>query len=86
MERKDGEAPVIYCVVPEEFGEELYERLKAYYADDDEVEVIVDRCQSDRRGERLGRRLDISRREVRDRRSKPVMGEFPDLEPGDGAA
>ncbi len=86
MERKDGEAPVIYCVVPEEFGEELYERLKAYYADDDEVEVIVDRRQSDRRGERLGRRLDISRREVRDRRSKPVMGEFPDLEPGDGAA
>lgn len=86
MERQEEEAPVIYCVVPEEFGEELYERLKAYYADDEEVEVIVDRRRGDRRGERLGQRLDISRREVRDRRSKPVMGEFPDLEPGDATA
>lgn len=77
---------MIYCVVPEEFGEELYERLKAYYADDEEVEVIVDRRRGDRRGERLSHSLDISRRKVRDRRSKPVMGEFPDLEPSDGVA
>jgi hypothetical protein len=34
---------VIYCVVPEELAEELYDKLVAYYANDPGVEVIVDR-------------------------------------------
>ena len=32
---------MIYSVVPEELGPEIYEQLKAYYADDPEVTVIV---------------------------------------------
>ena len=72
---------MIYCVVPEEFGPELFERLTAYYADDPEVTVIVDRRKSDRRGGPA--QVDDSRRELRDRRKPPRSGEFPGLEPDD---
>ena len=41
---------MIYCVVPQELADELYEKLTAYYADDPNVEVIVDRRKAERRG------------------------------------
>jgi hypothetical protein len=67
---------VIYCVIPEELAEELFERLTRYYADDPGVTVIVDRRRSSRRerGSPAG-----GRREVRDRRRARVAGEFPKL-------
>jgi hypothetical protein len=72
---------MIYCVVPEELAPELYDQLATYYADDPNVEVIIDRRKSERRsaedGEN-GRR----RREIRDRRRPRVPGEFPPLEAG----
>jgi hypothetical protein len=34
---------MIYCVVPPALADELFEKLVAYYADDPNVEVIVDR-------------------------------------------
>jgi len=34
---------VIYCVVPRELEAELFDKLTAYYAADDNVTVIVDR-------------------------------------------
>ena len=37
---------MIYCVVPEELAPELYDRLAAYYADDGNVQVIIDRRRS----------------------------------------
>ena len=40
---------MIYCVVPEELADELYERMVEYYKDDPNVEVIVDRRKSSRR-------------------------------------
>ena len=40
---------VIYCVVPEELADELFEKLTAYYADDPNVTVIVDRRKASRR-------------------------------------
>ena len=40
---------MIYCVVPEALADELYDKLAAYYADDPNVEVIVDRRKSERR-------------------------------------
>lgn len=68
--------PVIYCVVPEELADELLPKLEAYYADDDNVTVIVDRRQAERR-----RRGDTppaeTQREIRDRRRARVPGEFP---------
>lgn len=67
---------MIYCVIPEELAEELFEKLTRYYADDPEVTVIVDRRRSSRRerGSPGG-----GRREVRDRRRSRVTGEFPRL-------
>ena len=63
-----------YCVVPQELADELYDKLVAYYADDPNVEVIVDR----RKGERRERgATGGGDRQVRDRRRQRVPGEFP---------
>jgi hypothetical protein len=69
---------MIYCVVPEELAPELYDKLSDYYADDPNVEVIIDR----RRGERRARGNDASadQRVLRDRRRRGVPGEFPPLD------
>jgi len=66
---------VICCVAPQELADELYERLVAYYAEDPNVEVIVDR----RRGERRGRGSPAGgeQRQTRDRRRPRVPGDFP---------
>jgi hypothetical protein len=65
---------VIYCVVPQELADELYDKLVAYYADDPNVEVIVDR----RKGERRERgATGGGDRQVRDRRRQRVPGDFP---------
>jgi hypothetical protein len=73
---------MIYCVVPEELAPELYDQLTAYYADDPNVEVIIDRRKAERRSSEGddGRH----RRELRDRRRPRVPGEFPPLEAGGG--
>jgi hypothetical protein len=64
---------VIYCVIPQELADELFDKLTRYYADDPGVTVIVDRRRSSRRerGSPSG-----GRREVRDRRRSRVTGEF----------
>jgi hypothetical protein len=69
-------APVIYCVVPEALADELFEKLEAYYADDPNVTVIVDRRRASRRerGSSGG-----GNRERRDRRRSRVTGELPPL-------
>ena len=65
---------MIYCVVPQDLADELYDKLVAYYADDPNVEVIVDR----RKGERRERgATGGGDRQVRDRRRQRVPGEFP---------
>ncbi len=68
---------MIYCVVPEELADELYDRLVSYYEDDPNVTVIVDRRKQSRRspGSTGG-----GQREVRDRRRARVAGEFPTIE------
>ena len=62
---------MIYCVVPEEMADELYDRLKDYYADDPNVTVIVDRRKSSRRSPASG---GGGQRERRDRRRSRVAG------------
>ena len=70
---------MIYCVVPEELAPELYDKLAAYYADDPNVEVIIDRRRGERRsGERSA---EADQRVIRDRRRRGVPGEFPPIEP-----
>ncbi|HEU4979258.1 MAG TPA: hypothetical protein VFT42_10215 [Solirubrobacteraceae bacterium] len=70
---------MIYSVVPEELADELYEKLVAYYKDDPNVTVIVDRRSSERRGPG-DTPEDASRRETRDRRRPRVPGEFPPID------
>ena len=68
---------MIYSVVPAELPE-LYEQLVAYYKDDPNVKVIVDRRKQERRGGETPPEAD--QRVVRDRRRPRVPGEFPALE------
>jgi hypothetical protein len=70
---------MVYCVVPRELEPELYDRLSAYYADDPEVEVIVDRRVGDRRSRRPRSEVVAQQREVRDRRRRRAVGEVPSL-------
>jgi len=67
---------MIYCVVPEVLADELFDKLTGYYADDENVTVIVDRRHSTRRerGSTGG-----GKREVRDRRRSKVAGELGTL-------
>jgi hypothetical protein len=61
---------LIYCVVPASLADELYDKLVAYYADDANVTVIVDR----RKGERRARGAADNAgglRQLRDRRQRP---------------
>jgi len=71
---------VIYCVVPRPLADELYPKLVEHYRDDDNVTVIIDRRESDRRarGARASEE-DIERRTIRDRRRARVPGELPPL-------
>jgi hypothetical protein len=67
---------VIYCVIPPELRDELYDKLVAYYKDNPNVEVIVDRRMGpDRRhGKDAGEFKE--RRQIRDRR-RARPGTFP---------
>ena len=68
---------MIYCVVPRELENELYDKLVEYYKDNPNVTVIVDRREGpDRRqGKSRG-----GKREVRDRRRARIPGTFPETE------
>jgi hypothetical protein len=68
---------MIYCVIPRELESELYERMVAYYADNPNVTVIIDRRSGPdrRRGRSFG-----GLRELRDRRRRRASGTFPKLD------
>ncbi|HTY96508.1 MAG TPA: hypothetical protein VMB91_05665 [Solirubrobacteraceae bacterium] len=67
---------MIYCVVPTALADELFDKLTAYYRDDENVEVIVERRRFDRRARR-GRAdaATLERRVIRDRRRARVAGD-----------
>jgi hypothetical protein len=72
---------MIYSVVPKPLAEELYPKLVEHYKNDDNVTVIVDRREADRRS-REGAAADADarqRRVVRDRRRARVAGDLPPL-------
>jgi hypothetical protein len=71
---------VIYCVVPVELEEELYDKLAAYYADNPDVTVIVDRRRGPDRRRADGTDLHDERRVTRDRRRARAPGTFPAVE------
>ena len=61
----------IYCVVPRQLADQLYDKLVEYYRDDPNVEVIVDR----RRGGEPG-----PKPSDRGRRRRRVPGTFPPID------
>ena len=75
---------MIYCVVPKPLAEELYPKLVEHYKDEENVTVIIDRREFDRRA-RYGRSESpkasdgLQRRIVRDRRRARVPGDLPPL-------
>ena len=65
---------MIYCVIPRELESELFAKMTAYYEDNPNVTVIVDRRHGPdrRRGKAYG-----GMRELRDRRRMRAPGTFP---------
>ena len=65
---------VIYCVIPRELEDDLFEKMTAYYQDNPNVTVIVDRRAGPdrRRGRAYG-----GMRQIRDRRRARATGTFP---------
>jgi hypothetical protein len=77
---------VIYCVIPPELKDELYDRLVEYYKDNSNVEVIVDRRTGpDRRQEKASAEV-LEQRKTRDRRRGRVPGTFPSTDLPEEAA
>ncbi|MCW3067680.1 MAG: hypothetical protein JWL67_305 [Solirubrobacterales bacterium] len=73
---------MIYCVVPKPLADELYPKLSEHYKDEENVTVIIDRREFDRRARygRSGSSADgRQRRVVRDRRRARVPGDLPPL-------
>ena len=68
---------MIYCVIPQALEAELLDKLTAYYADDPNVEVIVDRRTGPDRRKASGAPAHDERREIRDRRHRRIPGTFP---------
>ena len=67
---------MIYCVVPRALADELYPRMVERYRDDENVTVILERREFDRRA-RTGAGTDgAQRRIVRDRRRARVPGDL----------
>jgi hypothetical protein len=71
---------MIYCVIPRELEDELYEKMVEYYKDNPNVSVIVDRREGEDR--RSGRAFG-GKREIRDRRRARAAGTFPSTDPPD---
>ena len=71
---------MIYCVIPRELENELFDKMVEYYKDNPNVEVIVDRREGPDR--RAGKPADEfqEKRLIRDRRRRRP-GSFPDTDP-----
>jgi hypothetical protein len=73
---------VIYCVIPPELADELYDKMVEYYEDNPNVTVIIDRRKGpDRRNRKGAEDAEYAeQRETRDRRRARIPGTFPETE------
>jgi hypothetical protein len=73
---------VIYCVIPPELADELYDKMVEYYKDNPNVTVIIDRRKGPDRRNRKGGDDDGAKeqRQTRDRRRPRIPGTFPETE------
>ena len=70
---------MIYCVIPAELADELYDKLTVYYAGDENVKVIVDRRSGDRRRGSAPSDAERQQRTQRERRRARIAGDSPPL-------
>ena len=75
---------MIYCVIPRELEDELFDKMVAYYEDNPNVTVIVDRREGDDRRAGKAPPEIQEKRQVRDRRRSRVTGTFPDTDAPSG--
>jgi hypothetical protein len=69
---------VIYCVIPREWVDDLYDRMVTYYAENPDVTVIVDRRHGGKpRADGYG----PHEWGLRDRRRVRLVGTFPATDP-----
>jgi len=77
---------MIYCVVPSAMADELYPKLVKHYENDDNVTVVIDRREADRRARGARPTAEDqgphTRRVIRDRRRARVPGDLPPLVDG----
>ena len=69
---------MIYCVIPRELEDELFDKMVEYYKDNPNVTVIVDRRTGPDRRTRGGE--PGGKRELRDRRRSRIPGTFLETE------
>jgi hypothetical protein len=74
---------MIYCVIPQALADELYDKMVAYYKDDPNVTVIIDRREGPDRRAAEGNAAHDQRRVIRDRRQRRATGSFPPTFEGD---
>ena len=72
---------MIYSVVPKPLADELYPKLAEYYEGEENVSVIVDRREFDRRARSRSATAaaDAEKRVVRERRRARMPGDLPPL-------
>ena len=68
---------MIYCVIPRELEDKLFEKMVEYYKDNPNVTVIVDRRTGP---DRRSQRETGGKRETRDRRRPRIPGTFLEAE------
>jgi len=78
--RASYSGPVIYCVIPRELEADLFDKMVAYYADNPNVTVIVDRREGVDRRSAQEHASFKERRQTRDRRRVRLPGTFPETD------
>ncbi|MCW2924645.1 MAG: hypothetical protein JWM98_2049 [Thermoleophilia bacterium] len=70
---------MIYCVIPPELADELYDRLVEHYRSNSNVQVIVDRRSENRRDGEDEISAEIAERRLTRDRRRARPGTFPAL-------
>jgi hypothetical protein len=70
---------MIYCVIPRELADQLYDKMVDYYKDNPNVEVIIDRREGPDRRSRGTPSGHEEKRQLRDRRRRRP-GSFPETD------
>ena len=71
---------MIYCVIPRELADELFDKMVDYYKDNPNVTVIIDRREGDDRRAGKPEPEFLEKREIRDRRRRRIPGTFPNTD------